>query len=345
MGLAQNLSSEASEKEIATPTTRSDKTQIPQTNSSALATPSVATQTVESSITLGSPTSHAEITKTPSSTTQSAVVITPTAQTDYVVREGYKSSFYSIAYIRSAVDFIIQQHNEEPEFKDAILRSYPALLNLLNAGLIDRLNTAQSTVVEYVGRIIDIDNQQPVVGAKITLDLAGGVPLIAYSDSEGIYRFIVSINSSVSGQIRIDAQGYQVYIRDINISPDINVIEDIRLGTQVQTLTRTPSPASSLVPSPTVLAIETPQKIIAYITVNKSFRTYGAGTSLLIFQDGSQKYCYEAKCEYKWTINGQEYDSLSSDIIITAPLPSTFWVYLTACSHEICGTTKQLINQ
>jgi len=81
---------------------------------------------------------------------------------------------------------------------------------------------------EYVGRIIDVNTQQVIAGAKITLDLAG-VPPIVYTDSEGVYRFGVVIKSDVSGQIRVDAQGYQVYTRNITISPDIKIIEDIRL--------------------------------------------------------------------------------------------------------------------
>jgi hypothetical protein len=86
----------------------------------------------------------------------------------------------------------------------------------------------QPIETEYVGRVININSQQAIVGAKITLDLEG-VPPIVYSDSEGVYRFKVAIDNDISGQIRVDAQGYQVYIRNITISPDIKTIEDIRL--------------------------------------------------------------------------------------------------------------------
>jgi len=88
--------------------------------------------------------------------------------------------------------------------------------------------SGQSTETEYIGRVIDVDTRQPIAGAKITLDLEG-VPPIVYSDSEGVYRFTVAIESNISGQIRVDAQGYQVYTRNITISPDIKTIEDIRL--------------------------------------------------------------------------------------------------------------------
>lgn len=87
-------------------------------------------------------------------------------------------------------------------------------------------NSSQET--KYVGRVIDITNQQPIVGAKVSLTLAG-VPPIVYTDSQGVYVFNIAIKSEISGQVRIDAQGYQTYIQNISISPEIKIIEDIRL--------------------------------------------------------------------------------------------------------------------
>lgn len=84
------------------------------------------------------------------------------------------------------------------------------------------------TKIAYIGRVMDGDSQQPVVGAKVSLDLKG-VPPIVFTDSEGIYRFEVAIDSEISGQIKVDAQGYQTYTRLINLAPDRNSIEDIRL--------------------------------------------------------------------------------------------------------------------
>jgi hypothetical protein len=81
---------------------------------------------------------------------------------------------------------------------------------------------------KYVGRVIDIATQQPIAGAKVTLDLQD-VPPIVYTDSEGIYQFKLLINSTVSGKIRVDAQGYETYTRNINLSPGLGKIEDIRL--------------------------------------------------------------------------------------------------------------------
>src|SRR6266498_4907588 len=86
----------------------------------------------------------------------------------------------------------------------------------------------QSVEKEYIGRVIDASTLQPMAGAKITLDLEG-VPPVVYTDSEGVYKFNVVIKSNISGQIRVDAKGYETYIRNIQLSPDIQTIEDIRL--------------------------------------------------------------------------------------------------------------------
>lgn len=81
---------------------------------------------------------------------------------------------------------------------------------------------------EYVGRVIDIESQQPIAGAKITLDLQG-VPPIVYTDSEGVYRFSVKLITDISGRVIVNAEGYQTYSRNIVISYDVMTIEDIRL--------------------------------------------------------------------------------------------------------------------
>lgn len=107
---------------------------------------------------------------------------------------------------------------------------------------------------EYIGRVIDVHTQQVIVGAKISLDLEG-VPPFVYSDSEGIYRFEVSIASKISGQIRVEAPGYEVYTRNISISPENNALEDIRLTPQGAT----PVPSQTSVPTatanPTLIAL------------------------------------------------------------------------------------------
>jgi LysM repeat protein len=102
--------------------------------------------------------------------------------------------------------------------------------------------TSQSSTIEttYVGHVIDMDNQNPIVKAKVTLDLQG-ISRIAYTDSEGTYQFQLAISSETAGDVRVDAQGYQVYTRNISISPDIKTIEDIRLTPQSSSSGSTPS--------------------------------------------------------------------------------------------------------
>jgi hypothetical protein len=112
---------------------------------------------------------------------------------------------------------------------------------------------SQAVETEYIGRVLDINTLQHIEGAKVTLDLEG-VPPVIYTDSEGVYRFKVAIQSKISGQIRIDAKGYQVYTRNITISTDTAIIEDVRLTPMTATspveiskptITFTPSPVSS----------------------------------------------------------------------------------------------------
>ena len=117
---------------------------------------------------------------------------------------------------------------------------------------------SQVTETQYVGRVIDESNLLPVSGAKVTFDLYG-VPEIAYTDSEGVYQFSVIINSGSVGQIRVDAQGFQPYIRKISILPDKNSIDDIRISPQaaVPTQETALSVTPTLVPTTTPVAINT----------------------------------------------------------------------------------------
>lgn len=136
MGLAQNLRSAATE----IPPVQPAKTQISQPDSSIIETPHVVTQTVESSITLVSPIIPTKIIKTPSAATQSAMVIAPTTQADYVVREGYKSSFYSSDNIRKAINDTLQKYNGNKDFMSAVGNKYSVLTNLNKAGLLNSMS-------------------------------------------------------------------------------------------------------------------------------------------------------------------------------------------------------------
>jgi hypothetical protein len=108
-------------------------------------------------------------------------------------------------------------------------------------------------IAEYFGRVIDINTLQPVSNAKITLNFKD-VPPVVYTDSEGIYRFDVEIESKISGQIWVDAVNYQPYTRHITISAESLKLEDIRL---------TPSSTQAVAPSPTEVVSSPTQTIIS----------------------------------------------------------------------------------
>jgi hypothetical protein len=147
-----------------------------------------------------------------------------------------------------------------------------------------KLQGPESTKTAYVGRVIDNDSRQPVVGAKVTLDLEG-VPPIVFTDSEGVYRFEVTIDSEISGQVRVDAQGYQTYTRLIKLVPEQNTIEDIRLiplpptstpevpvpATFTPEATSTFTPTASPSPTGTPLVVKT---IPDGCVFSKTWKTY-----------------------------------------------------------------------
>lgn len=83
---------------------------------------------------------------------------------------------------------------------------------------------------EYIGRVLDSSTQAPIPNAKITLDLPGLVPQISYTDTEGVYLFNLTLaDNQRNGHVRIDANGYETYSRNIYLSTDVLAIEDIRL--------------------------------------------------------------------------------------------------------------------
>jgi len=122
----------------------------------------------------------------------------------------------------------------------------------------------------YIGRIIDGSSQQPIVGAKVTLDLEG-VPPIVFTDSEGIYRFEIEIDSKISGQVKVEAQGYQVYTRRIDLAPEGTTIEDIRLTSLPPTATAEVFLSPTVTPSPTFTSTPTasPSPTITPLTVKR----------------------------------------------------------------------------
>ena len=83
--------------------------------------------------------------------------------------------------------------------------------------------------IEYVGRIVDSNTNEPIHNAKITLDFQSAPPIV-YTDSEGVYRFNLNVDSDkIVGRVRVDADNYDKYDRNITLFADNPNIEDIRL--------------------------------------------------------------------------------------------------------------------
>jgi hypothetical protein len=99
--------------------------------------------------------------------------------------------------------------------------------------------------VAYIGRVMDDSNQHLIEGAKVTLDLQG-TSRIDFTDTEGIYHFELPISSEANGTIRVDAQGYAVYTRNIVVTPNQGPIEDIRLVPQTTTSIPATQPTASI---------------------------------------------------------------------------------------------------
>lgn len=91
----------------------------------------------------------------------------------------------------------------------------------------DKPGSAPIAVNEkFVGRIIDKSTEKRIGQAKISLE-SGGVPAVAFSDSEGIFSFPLS-DANQETHIRVEASGYQNY--DLRVVPRRNEeIQDIRL--------------------------------------------------------------------------------------------------------------------
>lgn len=80
----------------------------------------------------------------------------------------------------------------------------------------------------YTGRVLDNENKT-VDSAKVTLEL-DGKSYIVHSDSEGFYQFNADLNGNiVSARMRVEAEEYQKYNRNIMLSPQYNKIEEIHL--------------------------------------------------------------------------------------------------------------------
>jgi hypothetical protein len=89
--------------------------------------------------------------------------------------------------------------------------------------------------IKYVGRVIDSKTNAALSGVKVSLEFQDG-PRIVQTDSEGIFRFTVkSTGNELAGCVRVEYAGYQIYDRNIQLTPDNSNLEDIRLIPMIPT--------------------------------------------------------------------------------------------------------------
>lgn len=126
--------------------------------------------------------------------------------------------------------------------------------------------TAPSVLqIEYVGHVRSQADGLPVRDAKVTLDIQGAPPVV-YTDSEGVYRFTINVESvKISGRVRVEVDGYEGYDRIITLSTNLITIEDIRLvpATPVAiTQPPTSEPSDTPSPAPACPAVNAPFAIV-----------------------------------------------------------------------------------
>ena len=164
-----------SEKEIATPTPWPTKTQFANIN-----VPDLETQSIPLSTKL--PQNNTPIVGFPNQTTQALTPINmpsseinPSISTEaplkptqtsiehpsYSINNGYKSSFYSIAYIRSAVGLELQKYDFQALLEYALIQNNSDLPNLRSAGLLPE--SAQNTATGTQQTITQVPTNTPLL--------------------------------------------------------------------------------------------------------------------------------------------------------------------------------------
>jgi len=78
----------------------------------------------------------------------------------------------------------------------------------------------------FVGRVVNTESEDTIRNAKITLE-SEGAPLIDYTDTEGIFTFILE-STARQVRVRVDASGYDDLDRRITLSSKSG-LEEIKL--------------------------------------------------------------------------------------------------------------------
>jgi hypothetical protein len=82
--------------------------------------------------------------------------------------------------------------------------------------------------VQWSGRVVDAATSRPLGQAKVTFE-AQGVPIVVYTDSEGVFRISSAETGPLSGRLFVEASGHQPYDRFVTIDPAAPTLQDIRL--------------------------------------------------------------------------------------------------------------------
>jgi hypothetical protein len=153
--------------------------------------------------------------------------------------------------------------------------------------------SAQTNAVSYTGRVLDAVSEEPVHGAKITLEVTGPPP-VAYTDSNGVYSFQVPSDSKgVQAHVYVSCVGFRTFDQLITIFPD-NRLQDIRLSR----VPAKPAPAQAK-------AVRTGAVVIRGITVMDTDQ-YPRVRFFLESQDSRQIRIQRVSfhIEHIWTIMG-----------------------------------------
>lgn len=112
----------------------------------------------------------------------------------------------------------------------------------------------------YVVNIQEKDTRQNIVGAKVSIQIGGKVPLYAITDNEGIATITISA-SFINQQARlvVEATNYQKYILNINLFEDALpteiLLKPVNSSTPTEEPTRTDEPTPTQEPT-TELGVE-----------------------------------------------------------------------------------------
>ncbi|AFZ03030.1 carboxypeptidase-like regulatory domain-containing protein [Calothrix sp. PCC 6303] len=117
----------------------------------------------------------------------------------------------------------------------AIIAAFATIMTaILNPQLIGNIlnwiKGKKSSQQIVTGRVLNNTNGAWIPGAKVSLE-ANGIPLTEFTDSEGVFEFCFQTSESKI-RIRVEANGYNMYDRRIDISSP-RAIHDIRLNNTI----------------------------------------------------------------------------------------------------------------